>query len=182
MCSIINPPSVLLHCSLLLPTHPSFKQHRVSPLTPTSWLCVFVSFEALQVALKHKKTVVQKSLHTIAVAAPLCDLQLCVFHYIVLKWFCMNHFLKVLPWSWLKTDLFFFLFLSIILQNCHSPTSFSSLFFLSPFCQSLSARHSFSVSLTLDICFSFFLLVYLGVGPFWPFLFHWHHPKKPGSY
>lgn len=39
VCSIINPPSVLLHCSLLLPTHPSFIQHRVS-LPPTSRQCV----------------------------------------------------------------------------------------------------------------------------------------------
>lgn len=37
-------------------------------------VCVLVSFEALQVALKHKKAVVQKSLDTIAVAR-MCNLQ-----------------------------------------------------------------------------------------------------------
>ncbi len=215
-------------------------------------VCVLVSFEALQVALKHKKTVVQKPSDTMAVAR-MCNLQctergsviwgmLCSYHYVVffngrfkLKFYInYAHFHKVLYWSWLPTDLFFFTssplippdlpslllsslisllhifllssppvfiffyhFLSFLFSPCWprcllSPcqscfksvtliTSFSALLSLSPFSLSLSACHSSSASPSLGICFSFSLLVYLGVGPLWPFLFYWHHHKKPGS-
>lgn len=143
-----------------------------------------------------------------------------------LKFYVNNaHFSKVLYWSWLQTDLFFFTFtphsfsspllscfmflshillssppisifhnhllyflfslpllsrlsLSIMFQICPSHhLIFRSLilFTLSP---SLSACHFSSVSLSFGICFSFSLLVCLGVGPFWPFLFHWPNPRN----
>ena len=113
-----------------------------------------VSFEALQVALKHKKTVVQKSLDTIAVAC-MRNLQctergsvisgmLCGYQHLV----CFNGRLKlklsmhqeVSHWSWLQIALIpSFHFSSSLLSSLifhfsyplHSHSPFLPFYFLS---------------------------------------------------
>lgn len=87
---------------------------------------------------------------------------------------------------------FFYYFLSLLISL--PPCCFHfSLSIMSKICHSHQfifhslVLFSLIISLSLFFCllasvFSFSLLVYLGVGLFWPFLFHWHHPRNQEAF